>query len=297
MERVIDKINGEEQGREHIIICGIHGNELAGVRAIQNVMSFIRDNNVPIKGNITALNGNIEAIKKEVRFVDKDLNRLWTEDYISRKKSYENIHEIKELKELNSEIENICSGDYKNCVILDFHSFTADSGIFAIPADNEKSVELAKVFQVQFVEKLTSNLKETLIQYFAFKGATAVVFEGGQHFAKDTQKNIEAGAYLALTYLGAINKDYIPNYEYYKKMLQTKALDLPKHFKLSYIHRIKNGNIFKMNPGYVNFQRIKKGEVLATENGKNICSQFDGTMLMPLYQKQGTNGFYIIQEN
>ncbi len=296
MNRIIEEIKGEEDGKEVIIIAGMHGNELAGLRAVENITAFIKENNIAVKGNITALKGNIKAINKESRYIDVDLNRLWTDDYINSNGTYSNWHEISELKELNAEIEKRCKGNYKNCVILDFHSFTADSGIFAIPADSPESVELAKQYQVQFIEQLTSNLKETAIQYFAFKGVTAVVFEGGQHYAPETQENIETAAFIALNYLGSVDKKDIPNFDIRKQKLKDKAGDLPTHYKLAYIHRIPQGADFKMNPGYVNFQNIKKGEILAYQDNEAIRANTDGSMLMPLYQKQGSNGFYIIKE-
>ena len=51
-----------------------------------------------------------------------------------------------------------------------------------------------------------------------------------------------------------------------------------------------------MKPGYKNFQKISKGEVLAEDRNGHIVSQYNGRILMPLYQKQGEEGFFIIKE-
>ena len=51
-----------------------------------------------------------------------------------------------------------------------------------------------------------------------------------------------------------------------------------------------------MNPGYSNFQKIKEGEVLAKDKHGEIVSHTDGMILMPLYQKKGEDGFFIIRE-
>ena len=50
-----------------------------------------------------------------------------------------------------------------------------------------------------------------------------------------------------------------------------------------------------MKPNVINFQNIKKGEVLGSDKNGDVKSPFDGKILMPLYQEQGTEGFYIIQ--
>jgi succinylglutamate desuccinylase len=51
-----------------------------------------------------------------------------------------------------------------------------------------------------------------------------------------------------------------------------------------------------MQPGYKNFQPIKKGELLAQQNGKPIYSEWDAYIFMPLYQKQGNDGFFVVTE-
>ncbi|MGB0432056.1 MAG: hypothetical protein ACPGLV_16395 [Bacteroidia bacterium] len=46
---------------------------------------------------------------------------------------------------------------------------------------------------------------------------------------------------------------------------------------------------------FLNFQKIEKGTLLATDkNGPIYCEQ-DCFMLMPLYQKQGSDGFFLIE--
>ena len=42
-------------------------------------------------------------------------------------------------------------------------------------------------------------------------------------------------------------------------------------------------------------QKIQKGELIGFDRKGKIYSQFNGKVLMPLYQEQGNEGFYIIQ--
>jgi len=293
-ERIVGKITGQQKGYQIIVIVGMHGNEPAGLMASQKVLRYIEENNIPVAGNITVLKGNMKALEKNVRYIDKDLNRMWTDEFITKQNP--EIYEEKELKELNACIEKICAGDYQNCVILDFHSFSTESGAFAIPADNSRSVLIAKQFGLPFIEKLTSDLSETAIQYFANKGASAVVFEGGQHEAEDTVYNIEAAAFVALNYLQVIDNQSISKIETYKQRLKKLANGSPTHYELAYIHRIKPKGNFFMNPGYINFDKIKKNELLAFEDNTQITAKKAGFILMPLYQKKGNNGFYVVRE-
>jgi succinylglutamate desuccinylase len=51
-----------------------------------------------------------------------------------------------------------------------------------------------------------------------------------------------------------------------------------------------------MHPGFTNFQKVKKGELLAHDNKGEIICPHVGLILMPLYQKQGEDGFFLIRE-
>ncbi|SDE88568.1 hypothetical protein SAMN05421636_108182 [Pricia antarctica] len=64
------------------------------------------------------------------------------------------------------------------------------------------------------------------------------------------------------------------------------------------IHRqsLEEYDQFGMQPGYNNFQSIKKGEFSAIQNGANIRSVWDAFIFMPLYQSQGNDGFFVVEE-
>jgi len=52
-----------------------------------------------------------------------------------------------------------------------------------------------------------------------------------------------------------------------------------------------------MYPDYKNFQKVSKGEVIAKDKNGEIVAPVDALILMPLYQKQGDDGFFLIKEN
>jgi hypothetical protein len=51
-----------------------------------------------------------------------------------------------------------------------------------------------------------------------------------------------------------------------------------------------------MNPGFVNFQNIKRNQLLAEDVNGQVRSPMTGQIFMPLYQHQGSEGFFIIEE-
>jgi hypothetical protein len=53
---------------------------------------------------------------------------------------------------------------------------------------------------------------------------------------------------------------------------------------------------FAMNPGFENFQPVRRGQILARNNKGEIRAPENGLILMPLYQKLGEDGFFIGRE-
>ena len=57
---------------------------------------------------------------------------------------------------------------------------------------------------------------------------------------------------------------------------------------------IEESDQFQMKPGYYNFKAVNKGEILAHDRKGNITSPCNGMIFMPLYQKSGNDGFFIV---
>jgi succinylglutamate desuccinylase len=82
---------------------------------------------------------------------------------------------------------------------------------------------------------------------------------------------------------------------HHSAILKQYSKELPAISTLLYCHKIASGDDFEMKFGYQNFQNIKKGEVLATDKKGEILAPYDCQILMPLYQKQGNDGFFLIK--
>ena len=94
--------------------------------------------------------------------------------------------------------------------------------------------------------------------------------------------------------IGCIRAEDVENR--HDKLLIEYSKDLPKVVNLVERYSITPEDGFKMLPDYKNFQSIKKGEKLAMSVKGEIHASVDGRILMPLYQKQGEEGFFIVQE-
>ena len=285
---------GKDLSHKVIVIGGMHGNEVSGIEAMQRVLDQLEKHpEWQEKGEVYFLKGNLSALEKGERFIDKDLNRLWLEKFINEENS--SISDTKELKELHQLIEEICGGEYSNCTLLDLHTFSAESGIFCIPNCHKTSLDLASSFHIPFIEKLAENLPGTALSYYGNKGMTSIVVEGGTHNTPRATENLEAAIWHLLAYKKIINPD-LNIVKESRERLQKEGEIYPYHLELTYRHQLDNSSLFKMNKGYFNFKEIKKNEALAKHKETEITSPHEGFMLMPLYQKKGSDGFFIVKE-
>ncbi|HLR24809.1 MAG TPA: hypothetical protein VK112_03005, partial [Fodinibius sp.] len=101
---------------------------------------------------------------------------------------------------------------------------------------------------------------------------------------------------LLLEALCCISEKSVRNMEEYRSYLKSYTQRLPVKTELVYQHIIEEGDRFEMQPGYKNFQPVKEGEWIAADQDGKILAQCDGYILMPLYQDQGDDGFFIIRE-
>ena len=50
-----------------------------------------------------------------------------------------------------------------------------------------------------------------------------------------------------------------------------------------------------MEPGFRNFDPVRRAQILATDRDGEITAPESGLIMMPLYQKQGNDGFFIVR--
>jgi succinylglutamate desuccinylase len=68
--------------------------------------------------------------------------------------------------------------------------------------------------------------------------------------------------------------------------------DLPQLIEVVSRHAVVPLHAFQMEPGFANIQRTKHGTLLAKDARGEIRAPFDGLILLPLYQPQGSDGFF-----
>ena len=144
---------------------------------------------------------------------------------------------------------------------------------------------------------MIDGIKGTSLHYFSEENwpipMTSVVFEAGQHEDKLSENRAIAAIVNCLRELGCVKDTDVENH--HDQILIQYAKGLPRVSRLCYTHSIKPGDNFIMKPGFENFQPIEKETILASDIKGEIKAQTSGLILMPLYQKQGEDGFFVIE--
>lgn len=290
---------GAEGGPLIIGIGGIHGNEPAGAVALQNVLHQLQATRPAFVGKLVALRGNVQALGRGTRYVHRDLNRMWSpvrlqafKDNSLRESETSEAHEQRQLL---AAIEAELAAPYSQAIFLDLHTTSADGPPFALVSDTLINRNLAFQLPAPLILGLEESIEGTLLNYINELGHAALGFEAGQHQAALSIRNHEAAIWTTLVAAGCLAPTQVPNWERLLQTLREASRGLPPVFEVRYRHAISPADEFEMQPGFVNFQKIRRGQLLATDRHGDVRAREAGYLFMPLYQKQGEDGFFLVR--
>ncbi len=305
--RIVTKYIGTKPGPLLIVFGGMHGNEPAGIKAIEMMSKMlevepITNPDFEYAGSFLGLIGNLKAHQENKRYVNADLNRSFTKENIKivkASKESELKDELLEIKQiLNVVHQTIDEIKPSKVIVLDLHTTSSFGGIFSIVTDNEESLKIAVELHAPVIKGMLKGIKGTTLHYFTEENfglpMVPVTFESGQHNEEMSVNRAIAAITNCMRTIGSVLPNHVENQ--HDNLLKEHSKDLPKVSILISKHHIAEGDNFRMLPNYQNFQKIKKGEVVAEDIHGNIVAADDCLMLMPLYQKQGEDGFFLIQK-
>ncbi|MDO5969129.1 succinylglutamate desuccinylase/aspartoacylase family protein [Flavivirga aquimarina] len=294
VNRILGVIEGSKPGPTMVFFGGIHGNETSGIFAIKDVLEAVDP--FQVKGTIYGISGNLKALQLNQRYIDEDLNRLWTKERIEaiKKKKVLNDDEV-ELFELLSILNQILETEKPPFYFIDLHSTSSKTLPFITINDALINRKFSKQFPVPIVLGIEEYLNGPLLSYINELGYVSLGFESGQHDDLSSINNNTAFIYLALVFAGVLKKDDVASFLNHYKQLQTQAAHIVDVFEVIYLHKIQPDEIFTMINGFKSFQAINKGTPIAISNNKELKAKYYGRIFMPLYQVKGAEGFFIIR--
>lgn len=299
IDRFIGKIHGKANRPTVVIFSGIHGNEKAGVFALKEVFKQIDHKNV--KGNIYGISGNHEGLQKNQRFIDVDLNRIWTKENIIKLTQHTQFsnellnNEEQNLVDLFKLLEEIINSNEGPFYFIDIHTTSSKTTPFITINDALINRIFSKLFPVPIVLGIEEYLNGPLLSYINELGYISLGFEAGQHYDSESINNSVSFVFLTLFFSGILKESDSIKLKTHLNQLKSETSLSSSFFEIIYLQKIKLTETFKMEPGFKNFQSVKKGTKLAFSNGRLIKSKYNAKIFMPLYQDKGNEGFFIIK--
>ena len=300
VERVLGRVEGDSDGPTLVCVAGIHGNEAAGVRALQRVLERLRERRADLRGRLVGLAGNREALRAGQRFLDMDLNRAWTDQAVGpvsgeAKRTRVTGAERQERAELLEALEAALAGD-GTAYVVDLHTTSGPGGVFTTVSDTISNRTFALQLPVPLILGLQERVDGTLLGYLGDRGHVTLSLESGQHDEPRAVDRAIAGIWIAIATAGLLQERAIPELAEARAMLAGDSRGLPRVLEIRYRHPVAPEDGFVMRDGYRNFQTIREGELLGSDHRGEVRSPERGRILMPLYQELGEDGFFVVRE-
>ncbi len=184
----------------------------------------------------------------------------------------------------------------QSIVVLDIHTTSAHGGIFSLITDDPLSEKMAIELHAPVIKGMLNGIEGTSIHFFHGNNlgipTTAIGFEAGQHDDPQSADIAVSAIINCMRTIGNVDGKDVENR--HDILLQEFSKHLPKVSTFISKHKITDRAQFAMLPGFKSFDRVVRGQHLANGAEGPIYSDHDGFILMPLYQAQGSEGFYLI---
>ncbi|HPF14963.1 MAG: succinylglutamate desuccinylase/aspartoacylase family protein [Planctomycetes bacterium] len=296
-ERLIDQIDGT--GPVLICVGGLHGNEPGGMLALERVCRSLRKDPGAMTGTLVALRGNRPALMLGRRAVERDLNRVWSHQDLDRLSVQGSEHDDGTDRELR-DLWQIMLGwkaSGRPLFLLDLHSTSGKGPPFAVVLGSDRSEALASRVGVPCVHGLNESIRGTLAAWFANELGASMVIEGGQSGQPETVRHLESAVYSGLAATGLL-PEQDDRVRHSRQILAQASESLPTHVRV--FHREATEDLgFAMGEArtrrFQSFDFVRKGERLAQNRLGPIEAPRDGYLIMPLYQAQGSEGYFLAE--
>lgn len=298
-ERYIGKVVGEKKGPTLVFFGGIHGNEPAGVLALEQFFNNVESGAFQIQGTVIGLRGNIPALLQGKRFLNHDLNRLWTHDKIVEIQSKPILglrHEEIQLLEIYELLTNLLETETAPFYFIDFHTTSSKTKPFITINDALINRKFSKLFPVPIILGIEEYLEGPLLSHMNQLGYVSLGFESGQHNEAQAVKNSVAFLWLTIVFAGLLDKKEVVEFQEHYEQLTKSAENDAKFYEVVHRQKLKTSDRFQMSSNFRSFQKVMKETTLAIQNEQEIKAKKNTILFMPLYQEQGAEGFFLIKK-
>lgn len=295
MKRLIGSLGDPARGATLLCFGGIHGNEPSGAVALERVIAKLQDVAEGLTGAFVALRGNVPALKAGERYIDEDLNRIWTEERFAQLEAERAPScEDREMLELRATIDQAVARAKHAVYALDLHTSSAETAPFVLTGDTLRNRHFAQRLGVPLILGLEERITGTITEFVNERGVITLGFEAGQHADPRSIDRHEAAVWMGLRAAEVLPPGLLDDeVRRSEELLREATLGLPRVLEIRHRHGLEDSPDFQMTPGFRNFDPIESGETLARNARGDIHAPEAGIVLLPLYQKLGVDGFFI----
>ncbi len=299
LPRILGRYRGKIPGPTLVCIGGIHGNEWMGILAIQRMLESLQRSHLPFHGEFIGLVGNRQAAQQHQRFIHRDFNRMWHAEIVhelTQPGVIPNDAEAQELQELWSCLQFLIEDTAHPITFLDLHSYSAEGLPFAIVTDRPDNLHLAEFIPVPVILGAEKYVPGTLMSYLNDLGYSMIVIEGGQHHDPAARDTLELAIWQTFVANGNLESAPTEVMETLYEHLTKLTHEFPPLMKIVYRHAVTEEAGFVMEPGFTNLEVVHAHQLLAHDHSGEIRAQQAGRIFLPLYQKQGNDGFFLVTD-
>ena len=298
VDRLIGRAEGSADGPCLVFFAGIHGNEPSGIFALKQVFEELAQGQIPFRGRIIGISGNLWALERGERFQEADLNRLWDEQSTQALEAgtFEPKHEDHvQQQDIFEHLQAILNNEEGPFYFLDLHTTSGDTIPFITVNDSLLNRKFTQQYPVPLILGIEEHLDGPLLSYINELGYVSFGFEGGQHDSIAAIENHRTFIWLSLLFSGAILSEDFPHYHLLEEW-QEKYKTHQNFYEIYFRHKIEPSDTFVMKPGFANFTKLSRGQVLAKMNDQEVTAKSNTTLFMPLYQAKGSDGFFLVKK-
>ena len=273
----IVSIKGKNKGPTIGIVCNVHGNELCGRKAVHRVLEEYAIE----RGTLILIDGNQEAALLNRRFVNSDMNRMFTNKQLKKKNAKNDLARAQYL----AEVIPTLGIDYA----IDFHS-TSTQTKYPFTVSFPGSEAITDLCPMPRIYGWTGIVEGSLVEFMNKENIPAVVVEAGQHFANNSIRVAEKTLHSVLSHFGIITL------EKSTKQQKQKAFEVIENISVG------DAASYKFTKLYGCFDELKPGEKIAKDKTKTYKSPKEKGLqiMMPALQENITNGispnaYYLIR--
>lgn len=258
-------IDSGRPGPSVALLAGVHGNEKAGVYALQHMLPLCK----PTRGIVYAAFANPPAIAANVRMLSKNLNRCF---YAGNKETDPEDIRARVLMAMLDRCD----------ALLDLHMFYDDDGVpFVICEPN--GIPIARNFAVPIIstnwDKIEPGASDS---YMNLAGKIGICVECGPITKSYEMTDFAQNTVLQfLKYFDMIDDDVV---------YDTAEKTIIETYKTVY----KTDQSFVLQPGLKNFQQLTDGQCLARDKRRQYYGAAGDRIIFPHYGARVGEEAYIL---